>query len=257
MPAHDRLYNVAKPPLPQTCSVGGAQGCCDIVRLSQDPASVRPRSSSKKRHLTIAPLRRGFSLALGTDPSRIRHYVAMPSGALTIAELPGPVVEVHCPRCDRRGRYVREWLAERVGPNLSLPDLLRRLSPDCPVLSELCNQSFGAIYPRASRNPYAPACARPPGGCGASLRGGGLSRALGGLRHLRRSCRGLPGADLRDSPFTPATVWHVRPECRLSLTKRTVTGSVAAFSESAEVQDYRAGRPSKVAMAGSAAASRE
>jgi hypothetical protein len=45
----------------------------------------------------------------------------MPNGALIIADFPGPVVEVHCSRCDRRGRYARARLAERFGPDMRLP----------------------------------------------------------------------------------------------------------------------------------------
>jgi len=71
----------------------------------------------------------------------------MHSGALTIAEFPGPVVEVHCPRCDRHGRYAKARLAERFGPDLSLPDLLRQLSPDCPARGQPGIESCSAIYP--------------------------------------------------------------------------------------------------------------
>jgi hypothetical protein len=52
------------------------------------------------------------------------------AGALTIAEFPGLVLEIYCRRCDRRGRYARARLAERFGPDPSLPDLLRQFSPD-------------------------------------------------------------------------------------------------------------------------------
>jgi hypothetical protein len=43
--------------------------------------------------------------------------------ALTGAEFPGPgpAVEAHCSGCDRPGRYGRERLAERFGPDLRLP----------------------------------------------------------------------------------------------------------------------------------------
>jgi hypothetical protein len=42
---------------------------------------------------------------------------------LTGAEFPGPgpVFEAYCSGCDRSGRYARERLAERFGPDLSLP----------------------------------------------------------------------------------------------------------------------------------------
>jgi len=56
------------------------------------------------------------------------------------------VVEVQCPRCNRRGRYRKARLIESYGTDLSLPDLLRELSPDCPVRSEFKNQACGAIY---------------------------------------------------------------------------------------------------------------
>ena len=74
----------------------------------------------------------------------------MSSGALTIAQFPGPVVEVHCPRCNRQGRYSRKRLVERFGPDLGLPDLLRRLAPDCPARSRPGIDPCGAIYPALS-----------------------------------------------------------------------------------------------------------
>ena len=69
------------------------------------------------------------------------------AGALTISEFPGSVVEVQCPRCERRGRYAKAGLVERFGPDMRLPDLLRRLSPDCPTRGRAGIESCAAIYP--------------------------------------------------------------------------------------------------------------
>jgi hypothetical protein len=71
----------------------------------------------------------------------------MSSGALTLSDFPGTALEVHCPRCDRRGRYAKTRLVERIGFDMRLPDLLRQLSPDCPARGELKKQASGAIYP--------------------------------------------------------------------------------------------------------------
>jgi hypothetical protein len=73
------------------------------------------------------------------------------AGALTIAEFPGLVLEVYCRRCDRRGRYVKARLVERFGLNLSLPDLLRELSPDCPARGRPGIESCSAIYPTLAK----------------------------------------------------------------------------------------------------------
>jgi len=70
------------------------------------------------------------------------------AGALIIAEFPGPVLEVHCPRCNRRGRYSKAGLVECFGhPDLSLPDMLRELSPDCPARGRPGSEACGAFYP--------------------------------------------------------------------------------------------------------------
>jgi len=71
----------------------------------------------------------------------------MNGGSLTIAEFPGSVVEVHCPRCDRRGQYAKVRRVERFGAGIRLPDLLREFAPDCPARNSLNNQSCGAFYP--------------------------------------------------------------------------------------------------------------
>jgi hypothetical protein len=43
-----------------------------------------------------------------------------------------PVLVVACTRCDRTGRYNLETLIARHGEDFGIPDLLRRLSKDCP-----------------------------------------------------------------------------------------------------------------------------
>ena len=73
--------------------------------------------------------------------------VFVSTGSLTLAEFPGSIVEVHCPWCDRRGRYTKERLMERFDADMRLPDLLRELSPDCPARGRPGIESCGAIYP--------------------------------------------------------------------------------------------------------------
>ena len=76
-----------------------------------------------------------------------RLALSVSSGAIAIAEFPGPLIEVHCPRCDRRERYAKAHLVERFGAEVRLPDLLRDLAAGCPARNSLNYQSCSAIYP--------------------------------------------------------------------------------------------------------------
>jgi hypothetical protein len=52
-------------------------------------------------------------------------------GAYIVSELPEGLTEIACAKCGRRGRYKRETLLERFGPDKALPDVLIALA-DCP-----------------------------------------------------------------------------------------------------------------------------
>ena len=76
--------------------------------------------------------------------------LGMPSGSLNLAQFPAHSVEIHCPACDRRGRYAKARLVERYGAGVALPDLLRELTPGCPArarASTVGTKACGAIFP--------------------------------------------------------------------------------------------------------------
>ena len=54
--------------------------------------------------------------------------------AVTLGDLRGRLdkLEVHCTRCDRRGRMKLAKLLAQHGPDLGLPDLAVRLAANCP-----------------------------------------------------------------------------------------------------------------------------
>ncbi|MGB8182603.1 MAG: hypothetical protein WCF13_09555 [Stellaceae bacterium] len=53
------------------------------------------------------------------------------AGAYIVAELPEGMTAIHCPKCGRMGRYRRETLLRRFGPDAPLPHVLNLLA-DCP-----------------------------------------------------------------------------------------------------------------------------
>jgi len=58
----------------------------------------------------------------------------MPAGVTLLGQVAArlPLLEIACNRCDRRGRLRTERLVAQHGPGTSMPDLLTRLSADCP-----------------------------------------------------------------------------------------------------------------------------
>jgi hypothetical protein len=52
-------------------------------------------------------------------------------GAVTLADVPEPTIEISCEPCGRRGRYAGERLIAAHGADVRLPDLLATLA-DCP-----------------------------------------------------------------------------------------------------------------------------
>jgi hypothetical protein len=51
---------------------------------------------------------------------------------LTIATFPGQVVELACSRCARKSVHAKARLARLYGDELGIPELIQRLSQDCP-----------------------------------------------------------------------------------------------------------------------------
>ena len=49
-------------------------------------------------------------------------------GSRSLADYPGPVVRIECPRCGRAGRYALAGLIERFGSSAALPDVLMDLA---------------------------------------------------------------------------------------------------------------------------------
>jgi hypothetical protein len=50
------------------------------------------------------------------------------SGAYVVDDLPEGLTAIHCPKCRRMGRYRRETLLARFGPDMALPDVLVKLA---------------------------------------------------------------------------------------------------------------------------------
>jgi hypothetical protein len=52
----------------------------------------------------------------------------VPSGALTLRNLPGDYLELACRKCERWGRLSRTRLVDQYGIDIPLPDLLAELA---------------------------------------------------------------------------------------------------------------------------------
>ena len=70
----------------------------------------------------------------------------MPSGSISLAEHPASMVRLKCSKCGRSGHYRKAALIEKYGANVPLPDLLHRISADCPKMAALGNDPCGANY---------------------------------------------------------------------------------------------------------------
>jgi len=64
---------------------------------------------------------------------------------LTIASFPGQVIELSCTRCGRRNIPAKARLARMFGDMTAIPELIARLSGDCPF-----RKKAGPGYCRAS-----------------------------------------------------------------------------------------------------------
>ncbi len=72
--------------------------------------------------------------------------LGMSSGAVRLFEFPLAIVEIACERCQRHGRYSKARLVAKYGPEIGLPDLRTRLTPDCPQRIGSAARACGANY---------------------------------------------------------------------------------------------------------------
>ena len=70
---------------------------------------------------------------------------AVTTGSLTLKEYPRDMVVVTCDRCDMQGKYRKARLISRYGPDIRLPDMLRKIAPDCEKRG-LGNDQCGVHY---------------------------------------------------------------------------------------------------------------
>lgn len=71
----------------------------------------------------------------------------MSRGALALSTYPFDQVRIRCDLCGRAGRYNRGRLIARFGAQMSMPELLGRMTADCPERRALFSGSCQAIYP--------------------------------------------------------------------------------------------------------------
>jgi hypothetical protein len=70
----------------------------------------------------------------------------MPNGSYSLTEAAErrAMMRLTCPACGRRGQYRIDWLLERFGPDIALPDLRHELA-QCPrrgSMSEPCQVGY-------------------------------------------------------------------------------------------------------------------
>jgi len=66
------------------------------------------------------------------------------AGSYRVHELPEGLTAIHCPKCGRLGRYRRETLLRRFGPDAPLPHVLNLLA-DCPKRRDM-NDPCAVVY---------------------------------------------------------------------------------------------------------------
>jgi hypothetical protein len=87
------------------------------------------------------------------------------SSSLTIASFPGQVIEISCPQCGRRTFNTKARLTRVHGDETTIPELIRRLTGDCPVRQTAGHARCGAATRFAGSPPLIPLAAperRPP-----------------------------------------------------------------------------------------------
>lgn len=75
----------------------------------------------------------------------------MNRGALTLATYPFDQVRIRCEPCGRDGRYRRSSLIARFGADTSMPDVLGRITADCPRNRPFSPASCQAVYLHLAR----------------------------------------------------------------------------------------------------------
>ena len=73
----------------------------------------------------------------------------MTHGAWTLSRWPLDPIEIVCDRCERRGRYRKATLLERYGGDVVMPEVLARVSADCPKRAGLGADVCGVRYAEA------------------------------------------------------------------------------------------------------------
>ncbi|MCZ6848653.1 MAG: hypothetical protein O7F75_07395 [Alphaproteobacteria bacterium] len=72
-----------------------------------------------------------------------------PSGSLTPRTYPTDTTTVRCDQCERVGRYRRETLLDRFGPDMAMPDVLNTITEDCarnaPMSADRCKAVYGEL----------------------------------------------------------------------------------------------------------------
>lgn len=70
----------------------------------------------------------------------------MTEGAKTLDTIRNRMIVVRCDECDRTGRYRRETLIERYGPDMLMPDVLAKITESCerrgPGVYERCQARY-------------------------------------------------------------------------------------------------------------------
>jgi len=66
------------------------------------------------------------------------------AGAYIVSELPEGMTAIVCRKCGRSGRYRKETLLRRFGPDMPLPTVLTKLA-DCPRFGSF-SDNCGAVY---------------------------------------------------------------------------------------------------------------
>ena len=66
------------------------------------------------------------------------------NGAHTVSDLPPGLTEIECPKCGRRGRYKRETLVSRFGPDQTLPAMLTAVAAcrKARDMADICGVRF-------------------------------------------------------------------------------------------------------------------
>jgi hypothetical protein len=72
-------------------------------------------------------------------------------GSLTPRTYPTDTITVRCDKCRREGRYRRDNLADRFGPDMAMPDILNAITEDCGKNAPLSTDRCKAVYAELAR----------------------------------------------------------------------------------------------------------